>query len=146
MGTYTYDDTLPTEKDSARAQLGAIPATPGDAATGLVSDEHIVVAINAAGALASGVAFLARELAVRFAQKPGSVRLPSGLSVSWPDRVKFWWSLADVADSEAGGARAGAPNSGDLQTTAPIAAPCGSPDANDAVYRGSPYQRRRWRP
>lgn len=144
MATYTYDDTLPTEMDDARSQLQAIPATEGDAATGLISNEHIIAVIAAQGSLSAAVAYMARELALRFARKIGRVTLPSGLSVAWPDRVKYWWELAGIVDLAGDGSAS--PASGLLTTTAPVAPPTlYEPDANDRLYRGDPY-RRRFRP
>jgi hypothetical protein len=40
------------------------------------------------------VAILAEGLAVRFAQDPSSVSLPSGLSVAWSERVAEWRRVA----------------------------------------------------
>jgi hypothetical protein len=97
----SYDDSLSADLDKARALLGD---TTNDAATELVTDDHIDAAL-ALYAFAGGVAFLASELAARFAQKPGSVSLPGGLSVSWADRVKTWLALA--AQMRAGGVVAG---------------------------------------
>jgi len=144
MPTYTYDDTLPTEMDDARAQLQVIPATPGDAAGGLISNEHIEARIAQQGSLSAAVVYLARELAIRYAQQPGRVTLPNGLSVAWPDRVKYWWELAGIAEGAIDGSAS--PASGLLTTTAPVAPPTlYEPNANDRMYRGDPY-RRRFRP
>lgn len=84
----SYDDTLPDDLSKARAWLG----DTGDVE--LVTDDHIEAVLALYGSLGPAVAFLADELAVRFAQQPDSVRLPSGLSVSWSDRVKAWQALA----------------------------------------------------
>lgn len=143
MPSYTYDPTLPTEMDDARYQLGAIPITEGDADTGLISNETIVAAIAAQGSLSAGVAYLARGLAIRFAQLPTSIRSGSD-GLAWADRVKFWWELAGIVETAADGNVS--PASGLLTTTAPIQPPTPfGPDANNPVYRGSPYGRR-WRP
>lgn len=93
----SYDDSLSTNTDKARALLGD---TSNDPATELVTDDHIDAALLLYS-FNGGVAFLASELASRFAQKPGSVGLPGGLSVSWADRVKTWLALA--AQMRAGG-------------------------------------------
>lgn len=61
----------------------------------LHSDDHIdeVLAVYpAAPVLALGQ--LAHELVVRYAQKPDSVRLPNGLSVSYRERIDAWRALA----------------------------------------------------
>jgi hypothetical protein len=84
----SYDDTSLAELDRARSALG------DTATTELLSDDHIEMIIAEDG-YNLGVAMLADELAVRFAQKPGSVRLPSGLSVSWADRVATWRAVAE---------------------------------------------------
>jgi hypothetical protein len=86
----SYSDTLETTTDKARALIGD---TSNDAATELLTDDHID-AVIALYTFNGGVAFLASELAVRFAQQPGSVTLPSGLSVSWATRVSTWLALA----------------------------------------------------
>jgi hypothetical protein len=83
----SYNDTLPTDKDKARALLG-------DTATlELLTDGHML-AVLALYAFNGGVAFMAEELAARFAQEPGDIGLPSGLRVSWRDRVSTWLALA----------------------------------------------------
>jgi hypothetical protein len=87
-----YDDTLPTDMDKARAVLQDI-----DPANELLSDDHIEAVLGLFATFDAAVAFLADELAVRFAQKPGSVSLPSGLSVSWAFRVAEWRRIADNA-------------------------------------------------
>lgn len=86
----SYDDTLPADLDKARALIGD---TSNNAGTELLTDDH-VEAVLALYAFSGGVAFLAEELATRFAQQPGSVTLPSGLSVSWSARVSAWQALA----------------------------------------------------
>ena len=93
----SYDDSLPTNTDKARALIGD---TSNNAATELLTDDHID-AVLALYTFNPGVAFLAEELAIRYAQKPGSVSLPGGLSVSWPTRVQMWKALA--AQMRAGG-------------------------------------------
>lgn len=92
-----YDDTLPTDLDYARFLLGD---TSNDAATELLSDAHIE-AVLSRFTVNLAVGFMATGLAARFAQQPGSVSLPSGLSVSWAERVKYWKDLA--AQMRAGG-------------------------------------------
>lgn len=86
----SYDDTLPADLDKARALIGD---TSNDSATELVTDDHID-AVLALYPFNGAVAWLAEELATRFAQKPGSVTLPGGLSVSWSARVSAWQALA----------------------------------------------------
>jgi hypothetical protein len=96
----SYSDTLDTDLDKARALLGD---TSNNAATELLTDDHID-AVLTLYAFNGGVSFLARELASRYAQQPGSVSLPSGLSVSWAERVKTWLALA--IQMQAGGVTA----------------------------------------
>lgn len=86
----SYDDTDRSELNTAREALGD---TSNDSATELVTDDHIN-AVLAENGYNLGVALLAEELAARFAQKVGSVRLPSGLSVDWPERVRNWRTTA----------------------------------------------------
>jgi len=93
----SYDDTLPADLDKARALLGD---TSNDSATELLTDDHID-AMLALYSFNTAVATMAMGLAARFAQNPSSVSLPSGLSVSWSERVKYWLGLA--AQMQAGG-------------------------------------------
>lgn len=83
----SYDDTLTTDKDKARAALGD---TSDDAATELLTDAHINAVLGLYG-LNGGVAFMANELTMRFGQQPDRVTLPNGLSVGWGKRT--WASL-----------------------------------------------------
>lgn len=85
-----YDDTLPTDLDKARARLG------DTAATELLTDDHIEAVLSLYG-FNGGVAFLARELDMRFALQPSSVTLPSGLSVSYARRT--WAGLIALMES-----------------------------------------------
>lgn len=89
----SYDADLPTDVDKARAMLGD---TSNDAATELLTDDHITAVLAWKGSFDAAVGFLAQELASRFAQQPGSVSLPSGLSVSWASRVRTWQDLANA--------------------------------------------------
>lgn len=142
MSSYTYNDTLPSDLDRARARLGVTDVA--SASTALISDEHINAVLLDAGSLNLAVMQLARELAVHFAQKPSDISLPSGLRLAWRDRISTWLTIADTAMTTASAAMS--PASGPLTTTAPVAPPCPTgPDANDRMYRGDPY-RRRWRP
>lgn len=93
----TYNDTLPTDRDRVRAIIGATDVSSEAAA--LVSDEHIDAVLDWKQSLDGAVSFIAGELASQYAQQPGSVRLPSGLAVSWSDRVKRWSELAASAAS-----------------------------------------------
>lgn len=113
----SYSDTLETDLDRARALLGD---TSNDPTTELLTDDHID-AVLALYAYTGGVAFLARELAVRFAQTPDRVTLPSGLSVSWSERVKLWTALAvqmEGSDVGASGAFSVTPTRTDGYATA----------------------------
>jgi hypothetical protein len=86
----SYDDTLPTELDKVRHYVGDISNNP---ATELRTDDHIEAALAEHG-FNLAVAVVAEGLAAEYAQEPGSVRLPDGLTVSWPERVKFWLGRA----------------------------------------------------
>jgi hypothetical protein len=83
----SYSDTLETDLDKARALLG------DTAAVELLTDDHID-AVLSLYEFGGGVAFLADELAIRYAQQPDRVTLPSGLSVAWSARVAAWRALA----------------------------------------------------
>lgn len=93
----SYDDTLPEDRDKARFLLG------DTASTELLADDlyDVVLALYPFN---SAVAFMAEGLAARFAQNPSSVSLPSGLAVSWSERVKYWKGLA--AQMRSGGVTA----------------------------------------
>lgn len=93
--TMSYDDELPTDKDKIRALVGDTGATE------LVTDAHINAVLAAYDSFNAALAFVANELAATFAQRPGSVTLPNGLSVSWRDRVSTWLALAKAAISGA---------------------------------------------
>ena len=85
----TYDPALSTDKDTARAMLGDTTI-----ATALLTDEHINAVISMTGSLAAGVAWLARELVILFAQKP--TRITAGdVTVDYADRIPQWQALAD---------------------------------------------------
>jgi hypothetical protein len=83
----SYDPESLEPLDRARSALGDTDTVE------LLTDDHIEMVIGANG-FNQGVVSLANELAVRFARKPGSVRLPSGLSVTWPERVAEWRRVA----------------------------------------------------
>lgn len=99
MPTYTYRESgARTTPDLARELLGDNATTPGTttipAEDALLSDEHIAAILSERGGLALAVAWLADELVTRYAQEPGSVTLPNGLSVTWRERVDAWTQLA----------------------------------------------------
>lgn len=87
----SYNPTSTADRDLARALLGD---TSNDSAE-LLTDDHIGAVLTLYGYNA-GVAFLADELAIRYAQQPDKVTLPSGLSVSWAARVSTWRSVASL--------------------------------------------------
>jgi hypothetical protein len=109
----SYDEELPSDLDRARAELGDTDFDSETQEDALLSDEHIEAVLTWKG-YAAGVAFLAEELIVRFGQQPDSVRLASGISVSFRDRIASWTRLA--TRKQAGAAStgdAGAAASGD---------------------------------
>lgn len=84
----SFDPTLPTDRDTSRFWLG-------DWATvELLTDAQYDAVLSLYG-LENGTAFLADGLAVKYAQEPDRVTLPSGLSVSWSSRVSTWLALAE---------------------------------------------------
>lgn len=93
----TYDDTLPTDLDRVRAQLGD---TDKDAA--LHSDAHIVAVLSLQGSVALAVAFLARELVARYAVQPVR-KTADGLTVDYTGRIALWQALASEAATTAAG-------------------------------------------
>lgn len=86
----SYDPTDLSELNQARALLGD---TSNVSSTELLTDDHIDAVLSLYD-FSLGVAFLADELAVRYAQQPDRVTLPSGLSVAWSARVAAWRALA----------------------------------------------------
>ena len=89
----SYDPTSTTTRNLARGILGDI-----DTSNELRADAHYD-AILALYGYSAGVAFVANSLAAEHGRKPGSVTLPSGLSVAWRDRVATWLALAQAAIS-----------------------------------------------
>jgi len=93
----SYDEELPTDLDRARHLLGDTDVDPEENA--LRSDEHITAVLAAEGSVEAAVAFIADGLIAEFGQEPDTVRLASGLSVSFRDRIDAWKRL--VARMEA---------------------------------------------
>lgn len=89
MSTYgTYNDTLPTDRDAIRAMLGD---TDVDAL--LLSDAHITAVLASEGSATAAAAFLAEELAARFAHEP--VRTTGeGVTIDYSGRIDAWYRLA----------------------------------------------------
>jgi hypothetical protein len=87
----SYDATAVDDLNLARALLGD---TSNDSAE-LLTDDHIGAVLTLYGYNA-GVAFLADELAIRYAQQPDRVTFESGASFSWSARVGAWRSMASI--------------------------------------------------
>lgn len=107
-----YDPTLPTDKDYVRFVLGDTETTE------LLPDTQIL-AVLATNTRNGTIALLAQGLAARYAQRVDRVTLPSGLSVAWSERVKYWLSLV-ASGGVAGGSFAAfsvAPNRTDGYAT-----------------------------
>lgn len=140
--TATYDENLPAALDRMRLQLGDTEVDPEENA--LIPDETYLATLDRMVEL-EATAYLAESLATRFGQETGSVRLPSGLQVAWPDRVKTWLELAARLSARLTVTTAQAtlatrqPKMGVMATTATVNAPTGWPDANSLDYMGSPY-------
>jgi hypothetical protein len=98
-----YDPTLPTDKDYVRFVLGDTETVE------LLSDTQILAVLALYPTRNATIAVLAQGLAAQYAQRPDRVTLPSGLSVAWSERVKYWLLLV------ANGGQAGA--SGAFSTT-----------------------------
>jgi hypothetical protein len=96
----TYLDSLPTERDRVRSDLGGrITILP--ASDPLLTDEHIDAVLTLEGSRASAVAYLARELVVRFAHEP--VKVTAGdMSVDYSPRIGLWEALAARNDTSDG--------------------------------------------
>lgn len=93
---FTYSSLLTTAISRVRRAVGDI-ASPG-----LVPDETITAYLDLYGE-AGAIRAVAGALAIEYAQKPGSVTLPNGLSVSWASRVSAWQRIA-TGEVGAGGA------------------------------------------
>lgn len=84
----SYADTLPTDKDVVRAMLGDT-----DVAAPLLSDPHILAVLGVEGSVAAAAAFLAEELAARFAAQPVRVT-GEGTTIDYTGRIEGWQRLA----------------------------------------------------
>lgn len=93
----TFDELLSTSLDYVRDRIGDTAVEPEENA--LRTDEHIEAVLAAEGSREAAIAFIAKGLAVEYAQKPGQVTLPNGLSVSWAYRVAQWNALAAEMDA-----------------------------------------------
>lgn len=82
-----FDETLATDRDKARALLG-------DTGTPALLTDTYMDAVLGLYSFNAAVSFMANGLAAKYAQEPDRVTLPSGLSVSWAERVKYWTGLA----------------------------------------------------
>jgi hypothetical protein len=87
----TYDETLPTDLDRVRHLLGDTDVEPEENA--LRSDEHIVAVLASEPSFEAAVILIADGLIAEFGQEPDSVRLVSGLSVSFRERIAAWQRL-----------------------------------------------------
>lgn len=97
MSTYTYDDTLSTDKDKARSQIGDTDITDA-----LMSDEHIEAVLTWKGSVALAVAYLAQELIARFARDP--IRMTdNGATTDMTENMRIWRQLAGDAQAAASG-------------------------------------------
>jgi len=85
----SYDPTLPTDKDVVRLYLGDTTSPE------LLTDAQIeaVLALYPSN-ISAAISVLAQSLVTRFAQQPTSITLPSGLSISYAERIKAWAALA----------------------------------------------------
>jgi hypothetical protein len=88
---------ISADSDTATFQLAA---TPGGSALAITADGAGVIGLVDE---AAAIREVARGLAARYATKPTNVRLTSGLSVAWSERVAQW---NRIANGDAGGALA----------------------------------------
>jgi hypothetical protein len=89
----TYDEESGADLDWIRSQLGDTEVDPEENA--LLTDERIAFVLaqhpdNRALTLSQ----LAHELVAQFGQQPDSVRLPSGLNVSFKTLLDRWKALS----------------------------------------------------
>lgn len=98
--TATYSDALPTDRDIIRAMLGG-PVTILPAAAPLLTDEHIDAILDMQGTVAASVAWLAKELIVRFAGKPTKIKA-GDVEVDYKDRIPEWRRLANEQSGATG--------------------------------------------
>jgi hypothetical protein len=118
----TYDELLPTDKDRVRYYLGDTNVSPEENA--LRTDEHIAAVLTAEASFEAAVILIADGLIAEFGQEPDSVRLVSGLTVSFRNRIDAWKRL--ITRMEAKIAQA---------ATAATQAPAGSDSVcNQAVW------------
>lgn len=93
----------------AETDTFALTTTPTGAAIDLTLDGEGVIGVVSEGAAIRAIAAM---LAVRYAQKPTDVRLTSGLSISWGQRVQQW---NRIAAGQAGGSAAARVGMGTLR-------------------------------
>lgn len=91
----TYQDSLPSDRDRARATLGDTSASDW-----LHTDDHINAVLTWKGSLDAAVAFLAGELIARFAQEPVR-KTAQGESLDYSDRLKSWQAIVAKAEAAA---------------------------------------------
>jgi hypothetical protein len=87
----TYDETLATDLDRVRHYLGDTDVDPEENA--LRSDEHIAAVLEGEESLEAAIVVIADGLIAQFGQEPDNVRLPSGLTVSFKNRIDAWKRL-----------------------------------------------------
>lgn len=90
----TYDELLPTNRDRARYLLGDT-----DVSNALRTDEHYDAVLAQHSSFEAAVKFIAEGLITEFAQQPDTVRLVSGLSISFKERIDAWEGLIRRLDA-----------------------------------------------
>jgi hypothetical protein len=85
----SFDNTLPSNRDRARALVGDT-----DEENELFSDDHYDAVEAQQTSFELFVAFIADELVAVYAQEPDRVGLSDGTSVAWTERIGAWKALA----------------------------------------------------
>jgi hypothetical protein len=86
-----YNEALPTDRDRARYLLGDTAVEPEEDA--LRTDEHYNAVLASEPSFEAAVILIANGLIAEFGQEPDSIRLVSGLTISFKERVKAWERL-----------------------------------------------------
>lgn len=96
----TYDEAAPgVPLNYIRRRLGDT-----DVSVPLLSDEHIIAVLDEANSKEAALVELADELIARYGKEPDSVTLPSGLKVSYKDRITVWARIVTRQETQSAAA------------------------------------------
>ncbi len=113
----SYDENIPTERDRARYLLGDIAVDPEEDA--LRTDEHYESVLAGEPTFEAAVIFIANGLIAEFGQEPDTIRLVSGLSISFKERIDAWDRLVKQLQAQQTAAAAAATQQQQRPTRSP---------------------------